>query len=96
MAPTNTRHVQIQYNTGQALRRPIGEAALPCSVCDAGPGVAVGHQGDGCRIPDVVVTCASTIDETARPEPLPAMASKTETGLVFGRRALIYDGRDPR
>jgi Uma2 family endonuclease len=34
--------------------------------------VAVGHEGDECRIPDVVVTCASTIDETARlvPEPV--------------------------
>lgn len=39
---------------------------------DAGPGVAVGHDGDECRIPDVVVTCAATIDEGARliPEPV--------------------------
>jgi Uma2 family endonuclease len=72
MAPTNLRHAQIQYNAGQALRRSIGEAALPCRVYDAGPGVAVGHEGDECRIPDVVVTCALTIDETARlvPEPV--------------------------
>ena len=71
MAPTNLRHAQIQYNAGQALRRSIGEAGLPCRVYDAGPGVAVGHDGDECRIPDVVVTCAETIDEAARlvPEP---------------------------
>jgi Uma2 family endonuclease len=72
MAPTNLRHAQIQYNAGQAFRRSIGEAALPCRVYDAGPGVAVGHEGDECRIPDVVVTCASMIDEAARlvPEPV--------------------------
>ena len=72
MAPTNIRHAQIQYNAGQALRRAIGGATLPCRVYDAGPGVAVGHEGDECRIPDVVVTCAPTIDETARlvPEPV--------------------------
>jgi Uma2 family endonuclease len=72
MAPTNIRHAQIQYNAGQALRRSIGEAGLPCRVYDAGPGVAVGHEGDECRIPDVMVTCASTVDETARliPEPV--------------------------
>jgi Uma2 family endonuclease len=72
MAPTNIRHAQIQYNAGQALRRSVAEAGLPCRVFDAGPGVAVGHDGDECRIPDVVVTCASTIDETARlvPEPV--------------------------
>jgi Uma2 family endonuclease len=72
MAPTNLRHAQIQYNAGQALRRSVGEAGLPCRVYDAGPGVAVGHEGDECRIPDVVVTCASTIDEAARlvPEPV--------------------------
>lgn len=71
MAPTNIRHAQIQYNAGQALRRAIGEATLPCRGY-AGPGVAVGHEGDECRIPDVGVTCASTIDETARlvPEPV--------------------------
>jgi Uma2 family endonuclease len=72
MAPTNLRHAQIQANVGQALRRAIAEASLPCRVYDAGPGVAVGHEGDQCRIPDVVVTCASTIDEAARlvPEPV--------------------------
>jgi Uma2 family endonuclease len=72
MAPTIIRHAQIQYNAGQGLRRAIGEAALPCRVYDAGPGVAVGHEGDQCRIPDVVVTCALTVDETARlvPEPV--------------------------
>jgi Uma2 family endonuclease len=72
MAPTNIRHAQIQYNAGQALRRGIGEARLRCRVYDAGPGVAVGHEGDECRIPDIVVTCAMEIDETARlvPEPV--------------------------
>jgi Uma2 family endonuclease len=72
MAPTNIRHAQIQYNAGQVLRRSVAEAGLPCRVFDAGPGVAVGHDGDECRIPDVVVTCASTIDESARlvPEPM--------------------------
>jgi Uma2 family endonuclease len=72
MAPTNVRHPQIQYNVGQALRGSIAESDLPCRVFDAGPGVAVRHEGDECRIPDVVVTCASTIDETARlvPEPV--------------------------
>jgi Uma2 family endonuclease len=72
MAPTNIRHAQIRYNAGQALRRSIGEAALTCRVFDAGPGVAVGDEIDQCRIPDVVVTCASAIDETARlvPEPV--------------------------
>jgi Uma2 family endonuclease len=72
MAPTNIRHAQIQYNAGQALRRALGEAALPCRVYDAGPGVAVGDEGADCRIPDVVVTCAPTVDEAARlvPEPV--------------------------
>jgi Uma2 family endonuclease len=72
MAPTNLRHAQIQANVSQALRRAIAEATLPCRVYDAGPGVAVGGEGDECRIPDVVVTCASTIDEAARlvPEPV--------------------------
>jgi Uma2 family endonuclease len=56
----------------QALRRAIADATLPCRVYDAGAGVAVGHEGDECRIPDVMVTCALTIDETARllPEPV--------------------------
>jgi Uma2 family endonuclease len=72
MAPTNLRHAQIQYNAGLQLRRSVDEAGLPCRVYDAGPGVAVGHEGDGCRIPDLVVTCASTVDEAARlvPEPV--------------------------
>ena len=72
MAPTNIRHAQIQSNASQALRRSVAEAGLPCRVYDAGPGVAVGPDGDECRIPDVVVTCAAEIDETARlvPEPV--------------------------
>jgi Uma2 family endonuclease len=72
MAPTNIRHAQIQANVSQALRRSVSAAGLPCRVYDAGPGVAVGPGGDECRIPDVVVTCATEIDETARlvPEPV--------------------------
>jgi Uma2 family endonuclease len=72
MAPTNIRHARIQRNVSEAIRGAIAAAGLRCEVFDAGPGVAVGHEGDECRIPDVVVTCASTIDETARlvPEPV--------------------------
>jgi Uma2 family endonuclease len=72
MAPTNLRHAQIQSNASQALRGALAEAGLPCRVYDAGPGVAAGLEGDECRIPDVVVTCATEIDETARlvPEPV--------------------------
>jgi Uma2 family endonuclease len=72
MAPTNLRHAQIQSNASQALRLSLAEAGLRCRVYDAGPGVAVGLDGDECRIPDVVVTCATPIDETARlvPEPV--------------------------
>jgi hypothetical protein len=66
MAPTNIRHAQIQANASQALRRSLAEANLRCRVYDAGPGVAVCPDGDECRIPDVVVTCATEIDETAR------------------------------
>jgi Uma2 family endonuclease len=72
MAPTSLRHAQIKHNAGQAFRRSIVEAARHYEVFNAGPGVAVGQEGDECRIPDVVVTCASTIDEAARlvPEPV--------------------------
>jgi Uma2 family endonuclease len=72
MAPTNIRHAQIQANASQALRRSLAEANLRCRVYDAGPGIAVGPDSDECRIPDVVVTCATAIDETARlvPEPV--------------------------
>jgi len=72
MAPTNLRHARIQRNASEALRRAIAAAGAPCEVFDAGPGVAVGLEGEECRIPDVVVTCAAAIDETARlvPEPM--------------------------
>jgi Uma2 family endonuclease len=72
VAPTNLRHARIQRNVSTALRNAIAAADLPCEVFDAGPGVAVGLDSDECRIPDVVVTCASTINETARlvPEPV--------------------------
>jgi Putative restriction endonuclease len=56
------------------LEQPLRDRSIPEVVRagHAGPGVAVGHEGDECRIPDVVVTCALTIDETARlvPEPV--------------------------
>jgi Uma2 family endonuclease len=72
MAPTSIRHARIQRNFSEVLRGAIGAAGLSCEVFDAGPGVAVGREGDECRIPDVVVTCASMTDETARlvPEPV--------------------------
>jgi Uma2 family endonuclease len=72
MSPTNLRHAQIQLNAGQALRRAIDVSGLRCRVYDAGPGVAVGMEGEECRIPDVVVTCADVIDESGYlvPEPV--------------------------
>ncbi len=72
MSPTNIRHARIQHNASDALRRTIAEAGAPCEVFDAGPGVAVGIDGDQCRVPDVVVTCAETIDDSAYlvPEPV--------------------------
>jgi Uma2 family endonuclease len=72
MAPTNIRHARIQRNASEALRGAIAAAGAACEVFDAGPGVAVALDGAECRIPDIVVTCAPTIDETARlvPEPL--------------------------
>src|SRR5262245_572521 len=72
MAPTNIRHARIQRNASETLRDAIAAADLRCEVFDAGPGVALGADGDECRIPDVVVTCAPTIDESARlvPEPV--------------------------
>ena len=73
MAPTNLRHAQIQSNASQALRGALAEAGLPCRVYDAGPGVAIGMDDDECRIPDVVVTCATEIDETARLVPDPVI-----------------------
>ena len=72
MAPTNIRHARIRRNVSYALRAAIVASGRSCEVFDAGPGVAVGLDGDECRIPDVVVTCATEIDETARlvPEPV--------------------------
>jgi Uma2 family endonuclease len=72
MSPTNIRHARIQRNTAEALRRAVAESGVPCEVFDAGPGVAVDGDGDECRIPDVVVTCAGEVDETAHlvPEPV--------------------------
>jgi Uma2 family endonuclease len=72
MSPTNIRHARIQRNASEALRRAVVESGVTCEVFDAGPGVAVGIDGDECRIPGVVVTCARTIDESAYlvPEPV--------------------------
>jgi Uma2 family endonuclease len=72
MAPTSIRHARMRWNASQTLRSATAATGRPCEVFDAGPGVAVGDEGDECRIPDVVVTCASTIDEAAWlvPEPV--------------------------
>jgi Uma2 family endonuclease len=72
MAPTNIRHARIQRNAGAALRRAVAESGVLCEVFDAGPGVAIGAEADECRIPDVGVTCAGEIDESAHlvPEPV--------------------------
>ncbi len=73
MSPTNLRHAQIQQNVSGALRQALRAARLPCRVYDAGPGVAVGVQGDECRVPDVVVTCTAAIDEGAYLVPDPVI-----------------------
>jgi Uma2 family endonuclease len=72
MSPTNLRHARIQRNASEALRRAVAKAGVPCEVFDAGPGVAIGIEADECRIPDVVVTCAEVIDDSAYlvPEPV--------------------------
>jgi Uma2 family endonuclease len=72
MAPTSIRHARIQRSASQALRSALAAAGATCEVLEAGPGVAVGTEGDECRVPDVVVTCAAAIDETAHlvPEPV--------------------------
>lgn len=72
MAPTTIRHAQILHNASAALRDAITKAGLPCRVYDSGPGIAADQRGDECRIPDVVVTCSSAIDETTHlvPEPM--------------------------
>jgi Uma2 family endonuclease len=64
MAPTSIRHARIQRNVSDALRAAIAASGRSCEVFDAGPGVAVGLDGDDCRIPDVVVTSGTAIDET--------------------------------
>lgn len=72
MSPTNIRHARIQRNASDALRRAVAEGGVPCEVFDAGPGVAIGTDGDECRIPDVLVTCAEDIDDVSYlvPEPI--------------------------
>lgn len=73
MAPTNIRHARIQRNVSDALRAAIAASGRSCEVFDAGPGIALGPDGDECRIPDVVVTCATEIDEAARLVPDPVI-----------------------
>lgn len=72
MAPTSIRHARIQRNASEVLRGAMAAAGIHCEILEAGPGVALGPEGDECRIPDVVVTCSAAIDETAHlvPEPL--------------------------
>jgi Uma2 family endonuclease len=72
MAPTNIRHARVRRIVSDALRAAAAASGRSCAVFDAGPGVAIGMDGDECRIPDIVVTCATEIDETARlvPEPV--------------------------
>lgn len=72
MAPTSIRHARIQRNASEALRSALTAAGATCEVLEAGPGVAVDTEGEECRIPDVVVTCSSAIDETSHlvPDPL--------------------------
>ena len=86
MAPTNIRHARIQRNVSEVLRGAIAAAGLPCEAFDAGPGVAVGMDGDECRIPDVVVTCASTIDEAARLVPKPVIIVEVASPSTRARR----------
>lgn len=72
MAPTTIRHARVQRSAAEALSQAIAAAGLQCDVFEAGPGVAVAHDRDECRIPDVVVTCATAIDDTSYlvPEPV--------------------------
>jgi Uma2 family endonuclease len=72
MAPTTIRHARVQRSAAEALRQAIAAAGLQCDVFEFGPSVAVAHDSDECRIPDVVVTCATAIDDTSYlvPEPL--------------------------
>jgi Uma2 family endonuclease len=96
MSPTNIRHAQIQQNASAALRRAVRAAGLPCRVYDAGPGVAVGMEGGECRVPDVVVTCAQTIDEAAYlvPEPVIVVevASKSTRLADVNDKVEFYSG----
>jgi Uma2 family endonuclease len=92
MSPTNLRHAQIQQNAGQGLRQAVSAKGLPCRVYDAGPGVAVGIEGGECRIPDVVVTCAKAIDESAYLVPEPVIV--VEVASKSTRLADVNDNVD--
>jgi Uma2 family endonuclease len=97
MSPTSIRHARIQRNASEALWRAIAGAGVPCEVFDAGPGVAVGAEGDECRVPDVVVTCAKTIDEAAYLVPQPVIvvevASKSTRRLAdVNDKVQFYSG----
>ncbi len=96
MSPTNLRHARIQRNASAALRRAVAEAGVPCEVFDAGPGVAVGIEGEECRVPDVVVTCSRAIDESAYLVPDPVIivevASKSTRLADVNDKVEFYSG----
>jgi Uma2 family endonuclease len=96
MSPTNIRHARIQRDASEALRRAVAGAGVPCKVFDAGPGIAVGTEGDQCRVPDVVVTSARTIDEAAYlvPQPLIVVevASKATRLADVNDKVEFYSG----
>ncbi len=96
MSPTNIRHAQIQQNVSAALRRAVRSAGVPCRVYDAGPGVAVSMEGGECRVPDVVVTCARSIDDSAYlvPEPVIVVevASKSTRLADVNDKVDFYSG----
>jgi Uma2 family endonuclease len=96
MSPTSLRHAQIQQNASGALRQALRAAGLSCRVYDAGPGVAVGLQGDECRVPDVVVTCTTAIDEGAYLVPDPVIvvevASKSTRLADVNDKVEFYSG----
>jgi Uma2 family endonuclease len=96
MSPTNIRHARIQRNASEALRRAVAKAGVPCEVFDAGPGVAISMDGDECRIPDVLMTCADAIDESAYLVPAPVIvvevASKSTRLADVNDKVEFYSG----
>jgi Uma2 family endonuclease len=96
MSPTNLRHAQIRQNASGALRQALRAAGLSSRVYDAGPGVAVGVQGDECRVPDVVMTCTAALDEGAYLVPDPVIvvevASKSTRLADVNDKVEFYSG----